>query len=286
MRYLLLLAYVVVLAIVLVGLESILRVSGAPVSLTDSRGIGEVSLLVIVLGSLLVFVQYAAGVNPVSFFRHYAARWRRALAGWATMAAFTMLLASLLLAVFISLGRATWSAEHWDALGLRVLGLTLANLAAALVLATTEELIFRASLLRYLRSSLSAQTTLVAILVSSAIFAVSHLVAFKDDPSGILSLMVGLFLLGTLLATTYVVTGSIACSIGVHFGLLGFKVILRETHIAAFQGDVRTGLDFYILMVSLILLVLVLRKWLWARFAIEPAALLEEDLRAKRISSF
>jgi len=36
----------------------------------------------------------------------------------------------------------------------------------------------------------------------------------------------------------------------------------------------------------LTLLVIALRRQLWARFAVEPAALLDEDVRAGRISSF
>lgn len=286
MRYVRLALFIVALCVFLLALEAALTLAGAPISLRDTRGAGQMGLLAITVAAIMLFVRYVGGINPFLFVWHYAANWRRALAGFATMALAAMLLAAVLTAVFIRLGWATWSPEHWAALGPKILAITLANLLAAIVLALTEELIFRGALMRYLRSDLTPANTVAAVLASALLFAVPHLIAFQKGADAVMPLMVGLFLLGVLLATTYVVTGSIACAIGLHFGLLGFKVILRETDIATFNGDVRTGPDFFVMMVVLTLLVVLLRRRLWARFAVEPAALLDEDVRAGRISSF
>ena len=286
MRYVHIAILIVILALAFVVIEGLLRLTGAPISLTDSRGAGQMGLLGLTIGALVWFSWIMCRISPWQFLGHYVAHWRRALAGFATMFLTVMLLATVLFAIFLALGWAKWSWAHWDRLSLWILVVTLANLVAALVLATCEELIFRAILLRYLRSSLELPNTVIAILVSSAIFAATHLIAFQGSSQSILPLMIGLFLLGVLLATTYVVTGSLACAIGLHFGLLGFKVILRETDIGTFGGDVRTGPEFFVMMIVLTLAVIALRKQLWARFAAEPAALLDEDMRAGRISSF
>ncbi len=286
MRYLILAAFVIGLAALLVGIETVMRLSGTAVSLTDTRGIGQVTLLAVSLGTLLVFVHFVIGVNPFQFLWHYVGRWRRALAGFAFMALSLLLLSATLFVVFIAFGWAKWSSQHWQALDAAIVSATLAALLVALLLATVEELIFRATVLRYLRHGLGLEVTITAIVASAALFAVSHLIAFRDDPGEIVPLMVGLFLLGVVLATTYVVTGSLTCAIGVHFGLLGFKIILRKTQLGTFGGDVRTGVDFYLLMICLVVALVLFRKQLWQRFAIEPAALLAEDLRLKRISSF
>lgn len=286
MRYLILAAFVIGLAALLIAIETILRLSGAAISLTDTRGVGQVTLLAVSLGMLVVFVHFVIGVNPFQFLWHYMRRWRRAAAGFLVMALSILLLSAALFAIFLALGWATWSWPHWQALDAAIVAATLSALLVAVLLATVEELIFRATVLRYLRRRLDLDVTVTAIVVSAALFAVSHLIAFRDDPGDIVPLMVGLFLLGVVLATTYVVTGSLTCAIGVHFGLLGFKIILRKTQIGTFGGDVRTGADFYLLMICLTVGLVLLRRQLWQRFAIEPAALLEEDLRLKRISSF
>ncbi len=286
MRYIRFFVFLVTLALLLVAVEGALRLVGAPISMRDSRGVGQVLMLTLAFLWILGFIRYVAHIGSIDFLLHYVKHWRRALSGFLAMAGTTLGLAAAVFGLFVALGWAIWSAEHWAALDMRILAKTVGALLAALVLATTEELIFRATFLRYLRDSLSPGPTIAAILASSAVFSVSHLIALREAGAPFLPLLTGLFLLGVLLATTYVVTGSIACSIGLHFGLLGFKVILRETDIGSFGGDVRAGPDFFVMMALLTIIVVLYRKRLWARFSIEPAALLDDDIKAKRISSF
>lgn len=285
MRYVKLFAFLASLSLGLIVLEGLLHLLGAPISLRDTRGVGQVGLLVITILAIMLFVATVAGVNPMMFAWHYVRHWRRALSGFATILVFVLLLEVILTAVFVQFGRATWSPEHWQTLGPRILLIALTKMAVALVLAITEEIIFRATFMRYLRSALTSANTITAILVSAALFSISHLIALDGLRSNTEGLLFGLFLLGILLATTYVISGSIVCAIGFHFGLLGFKVFLRETGIVSFDGDVRASPEFYAIMITLIALVLLSRRLLWSHFAIEPAALLNEEVRNQHISS-
>lgn len=286
MRYIRFFAFLLSLAVLLALVECVLRAVGAPISLRDSRGVGQVLMLTISLLWLMAFVEFVAHISSIRFLMHYVRHWRRALAGFLTVFLVVILLSAVIFGVFVWFGWATWSQEHWAALDLLVIAIVIKSLFVALTLATTEELIFRASFLRYLRYSLRPGPTIAAIVVSSVVFSVSHLIALREAHDGVLPLLTGLFLLGILLGTTYVVTGSIACSIGLHLGLLGFKVILHKSDIGSFGGDVRTGPDFYLMMILLTAIVVLMRRQLWARFSIEPAALLDSDIHQKRISSF
>lgn len=286
MRYFRFFVFLVSLVALLFAVEGVLRLLGAPFSLRDTRGVGQVMTITLSFLWIIAFIEFVVKLSPVKFLVYYVQHWRRALAGMRFMLLTTLTVATGLFAIFLMLGWADWSSEHWAALNFVIIAITIKSLFEALVLATTEELIFRAAFLRYLRDSLRPGPTIAAILVSSAVFSLSHLIALREPDTAFLPLLAGLFLFGVMLSTTYVVTGSIACSIGLHFGLLGFKVILRETDIGSFGGDVRTGVDFFVMMVLLTVIVVLGRKRLWARFSVEPAALLDEDIKQQRISSF
>lgn len=94
------------------------------------------------------------------------------------------------------------------------------------------------------------------------------------------SLLFGLFLLGGLFIVTYIASGSLACAIGMHAGLLGFKVFLRRTDLLDYQPDVwwlggsediRLAPITWLLMVLIGIFIWVTRRQLRRHFYIEPA---------------
>ena len=216
-----------------------LRLSRSSYSLADSRGPGEWAFIAIALAAVLLFSRYVARVDSLQFIARYAMQWRRTLKGFLLTFGVTMLFAAAGYLVLAALGYVQWSQAAWENLRSDVVEKSAIALLIVLVLASVEETIFRAFLLRYLRYNDTFWVTVGAVVVSSAIFSVSHLVALIDvwHLIGKTSLLTGLFLIGLLLGTVYVVTGSLACSIGVHCGLLGFKVVLIRTDVINLASD-------------------------------------------------
>ena len=221
------------------AIEAVLRLSRSSYSLADSRGPGEWAFIAIALAAVLLFSRYVARVDSLQFIARYAMQWRRTLKGFLLTFGVTMLFAAAGYLVLAALGYVQWSQAAWENLRSDVVEKSAIALLIVLVLASVEETIFRAFLLRYLRYNDTFWVTVGAVVVSSAIFSVSHLVALIDvwHLIGKTSLLTGLFLIGLLLGTVYVVTGSLACSIGVHCGLLGFKVVLIRTDVINLASD-------------------------------------------------
>src|SRR5690606_5300440 len=108
------------------------------------------------------------------------------------------------------LGGVQVSQEAVAQLTWKILERTIIAMFIVVILATTEELIFRVFLMRYLRWSAAPAVTIGAVLFSSLVFATSHNLT---DPLAWLSpsehpLFIGLFLLGILLCTAYIASGS------------------------------------------------------------------------------
>ena len=221
------------------AIEAVLRLSRSSYSLGDSRGPGEWAFIAIALAAALLFSRYVARVDSLQFVARYVMLWRRTLKGFLLTLGATMLFAAAGYLALAALGYVQWSQAAWENLRSDIVQKSAIALLIVLVLASVEETIFRAFLLRYLRYNDTFWVTVGAVVVSSAIFSVSHLVALIDvwHLIGKTSLLTGLFLIGLLLGTVYVVTGSLACSIGVHCGLLGFKVVLIRTDVINLASD-------------------------------------------------
>jgi membrane protease YdiL (CAAX protease family) len=177
-----------------------------------------------------------------------------------------------------ALGYVEWSQENWENLRVGIAEKIAIAWLIVLLLVLVEEAIFRGFVLRYLRYDDSPWVTVSAVVVSSAIFSASHIIAlahawsFMDDR---VALLTGLFIIGLLLGTTYVVTGSLACSIGVHCGLLGFKVVLIRTHVVSLvpdwlvADDIRCAPLAWLAFLLATLALIVWRRRLHAAFSIE-----------------
>ena len=243
MRYIRITIFLVLVGAAMLAAEAALRFFGSSYSLTDSKGPGQIAVFTIVLPSILLFTWYVALIDPLQFMARYLTQWRRTLKGFLLTFGVTVLVAAAGYLLLAALGNVRWSHEAWQDLGDALAAKIAVALIVVLMLAVTEELIFRSFLLRYLRYNNTLWVTVGAVVVSSAIFSASHFIALigvwelvSKGP-----MLFGLFLIGILLGTTYVVTGSLACSIGVHCGLIGFKVILIKTQLLHLVPDWLVG---------------------------------------------
>lgn len=280
-RYLSLFALFAVVFAACAVVELLLRWSGAGVSLTDTKGIGQVALFVVIIPLLIAFAVPRGG-GPAAFLGLYKGRIGRALAGFAAMWLQAVILMALAYALLGALGYVSWSGKAWANLSAQLLEKTLVALLVVVVLAFTEEMIFRAFVLRHLRWNSTPAVTVAAVAAGSAIFSLSHLISYKDAWTfqEVGGLLFGLWLLGSLFAVTYIATGSIACSMGMHAGLLGFKVFLRRTDLLDYRPDVwwlgnsndlRLAPVTWLLMLVVGVIVWSTRHTLRRHFYIEPA---------------
>ena len=260
-------------------IEAVLRLSRSSYSLGDSRGPGEWAFIAIALAAALLFSRYVARVDSLQFVARYVMLWRRTLKGFLLTFGATMLFAAAGYLALAALGYVQWSQAAWENLRSDIVEKSAIARLIVLVLASVEETIFRAFLLRYLRRNDTFWVTVGAVVVSSAIFSVSHLVALIDvwHLIGKASLLTGLFLIGLLLGTVYVVTGSLACSIGVHCGLLGFKVILIRTDVINLvpdwlvNDDIRRSPLAWLVFLAATLAIVLWRRRLHEAFRVETA---------------
>ena len=271
------------IAAVGVAAEGVFQYFGSEHSLTDRSGPGQLMLFAIVIPSLLWFSWVVAGVSPLQLGARYLGEPRRVLGGFLLMYGVATLTLAIALLILAALGRAEWSESAWEAISPRTVRRTAVALLVVLVLATVEELIFRAFFLRYLRSNDTLRVTIAAVLGSSLIFSLSHLIALPApwyDP-GKIPLLFGLFMIGVLTGTAYVATGSIACSVGIHCGLLGFKVFFRHTGLVNLtpdgswwlggSADLRVGPLSWLVLLAMTAAIILARHWLRRRFWVEDA---------------
>ncbi len=233
LRYVNIALFAAATVVVLLVVEKLFEFSGSSYSLYDTRGPGQVTLYLLVLILCAGFVRYVARASVGDYLGRYWRERGRAGRGFLTMFGSAVIASLVIYSCFALVGQLGWSETGWQTFSAGVARKTVVALLVVVVLATTEELIFRGFLMRYLRFDISAGATIAAVLVSSFIFAMVH--KFTDlsawlDPANA-PLFIGLFVLGVLLCVTYLSTGSLACSIGVHSGLLGTKVFLRETNL-------------------------------------------------------
>ena len=281
MRYAYICVFLLFVPIPVALLEGIFSLTGSGLSIFDTRGAGQVLMLLTVLVTVLAFVQFVARDSIAGFFGVYMANWKKALAGFVTMLALAWSVVIAAYAVVGMLGFVQWSSEGWEAMNLHIAERAAVALLVVLVLATTEELMFRVFLMRYLRWNTSAAVTVGAVVFSSFVFASLHKLG---EPAAWFSveefkLFVGLFLLGVLLCVTYIVTGSFWCAVAIHSGLLGSKAFLRKTNLINVEtgsswligdsADLRRAPIVWLLFIGLAVAIYLMSRTLNARFAIE-----------------
>jgi membrane protease YdiL (CAAX protease family) len=280
LRYLKIILFFIFLPVPLFLLEGIFLVTGSGLSITDGNGVGQVSALLVVIAMVAVFSRFVAKERPFGFLYFYLRNWRPALRGFAIFGGVTLFLSVSAYAILWLFGKATISQEAIAAFNYKVFEDTVVTLLTALVVALTEEIVFRTFLMRYLRWNRTALVTVGAVLFSSFIFVISHRL---DEPLYWFSgnnwqLFVGLFLLAVLLSVTYLSTASFLCNVGIHFGLLFTEVVRFRTHIIELNNDnwwfgssydVRMAPILWLLFICATALIFLSRKTLRRNFAIE-----------------
>jgi membrane protease YdiL (CAAX protease family) len=278
------------IAVVSIGAELAFGLLGTDYSLTQRSGLGQKIFFAIGFAAILWFSPVVAKVSTMGFLWGYLSDWRRMMGGFAAMfliAFGSMILLHVILGLF---GWVHWNSRAWEALTPKIWERTALALLIVVVLATAEELIFRGFVLRYLRARATRDVTVAAVVVSAAIFSALHAPRYilTEDSLLYIPVLTGLFFLGVLLGTVYVTTGSLACCIGIHAGLLGFKVFERRTYLAMYEPnwlfgirtdglDLRAGPAIWLLLIGATLLFVVFRSWLWPRLWIETAVAAENS---------
>ena len=233
LRYVWVCLFMAGMLVPLAAIEWTFGATGSGLSLFDTRGAGQVTLLLSILVMVLAYWRYVAGGDPAALFSRYLHQWRRASRGfWSVYLVLTIVIVLIYLGLAAA-GRMGFSQEAWDAFGYKTLERTIVGVLGVVVLATTEEIMFRVFLMRHLRWNESGPVTAAAIVFSSFVFAASHNLT---DPLAWLTpeqmpLFVGLFVFGAAHAVVYIATGSFWCNIGMHTALLGSKVVLRKTEL-------------------------------------------------------
>ena len=261
------------------GAQSIFGAVGISIDLMAASGAGQIINYLIVLICAYLFATLVWRQSVTGYFFLYFQNWRKALGGFSVCAGLALSVGMLWYMFVFAAGGARWSSAAWAQTDAHELLKLLLPDLIAIILATTEEILFRALAFRYLLTSTTRWAVFRAMIVSSIIFALAH--RFDDPLSWLelrfVGLLIGLTLLGCLLALVYYLTNSLACSIGTHTGLI-WIALAKKTQIiqVASSGwdisnsfDPRTGPAAWLLFILLAVLFWSLRRWLRPSFEIE-----------------
>jgi membrane protease YdiL (CAAX protease family) len=202
-----------------------------PIDLTANKGAGQVLLYVIVIGTIVLFTTKIWKQDISAAVRQYSGVSGRIAKGFWTCAGISLLLQLPIYGLLFHAGILDISdyARH-KSIPTLVINILISQIVMV-VLATSEEGIFRGFLFNYLRGDWKKGNVAAAVVISSIIFGLSHEFHTLNhwlEPA-YYGKLIGLVLLGVLLAVTYQSTRSIACSIGVHASLLWLDENRRVT---------------------------------------------------------
>jgi membrane protease YdiL (CAAX protease family) len=257
----------------------IFNTTAIPLDLMAASGAGQFVNYLIVLSCAYLFTTLVWRQSVIGFFFLYFQNWRKGLSGFSFCAGLTVAIAFLWYMFVFAAGGARWSSAAWAQTDTHVLVKLFSTCLVGIAVAITEEILFRSLAFKYLLSSTTPWTVIRAMVLSAIIFALVHRF---DDPLSWLEikwtgLLIGLILLGCLLALVYCLTNSLACSIGAHSGLI-WIAMAKKTQIlqVVYSGwditnsfDPRTGPAAWLLFILLAVQFWSLRHWLRKKFAIE-----------------
>jgi len=259
--------------------QSIFDAAHIPIDLTAASGVGQIINYAIVLICAYLFTTLVWRQSVIGFFVIYFQNWRKTLKGFLFCAGLSVTVAFAWYMFVFAAGGARWSSVAWALIDTHAVGKLFLTCLVGIVIAATEEILFRSLAFKYLLNAATTAAIVRAIFLSSIIFALSHRF---DNPLAWLDLketglLIGLVLLGCLLALVYYLTNSIACAIGTHSGLIWIAMVKKTQIIqVAHSGwditnsfDPRTGPAAWILFILLSVLFWSLRRWMRKTFAIE-----------------
>lgn len=228
-------------------------------TLLASRSIGKIAFTTIAILHLVFFLL----IRPQKFFKQflkvsvYFCKER----GWfSTLAIFFFIFFTLHWLVLLGM-LSTGVIQYIPQWGTPKLSLIFSiswGILVTFFLAWSEELIFRGMLYQYFAEHWQPLTSLLA---ASLLFMLVH---DLSDPLNLISedwqLGLGLFLLGVMLNTIFVITGKLYTCMGAHMGLIGVKVVLRRMRFLS-PIDLRQYLLVHLLFFLFILtLIFIYRK--------------------------
>jgi len=202
-----------------------------PIDLTANKGAGQILLYLIVIGVIVWFTRNVWKQDLKAAVAPYLSNWKRVTKGFWICAGASLALQTPIYLLLFHLGILHISQyARSKSLGILVFNIVISQIVM-LVLATSEEGIFRGFLFSYLRGNGKKGSVVAAVIISSVIFGLSH--EFHTLRHWLMpeyyGKLIGLIILGVLLSITYQSTRSISCSIGVHASLLWLDEIRRQT---------------------------------------------------------
>jgi membrane protease YdiL (CAAX protease family) len=216
------------------------------------------------------------------FARVYVSQPSRAARGLLVMFGIGLAIPVVLCGVLAVTGHAAWD-ENGDAgrIGV-VLQTTVLSILLALIVAVSEELVFRGFVTSYLRWNASQIVSVGAVASSALAYALAHNLS---DPAAWLtaddsSLLVGLFSLGVLLAVSYLASRSLWCPIGLHAALVAFDLAILQGDVISLDlspwwlgsgGDIREAPALWLAFGTASAGMIMARSWLKDRLAVEPS---------------
>ena len=227
MRYIFLSLLLAIAALGSALLENFYTESGTLLSLVQEKGVAPYLIAAPLIGALVL---WTAPGSVGRFARLYAMRPTLAVRGFMVTFALGLAIPLALSIVLALAGQAGWGPNAQLGRMNVLLHSTVAAFLLACVVAIPEEMLFRGFLVSYLRSNSSPTATMAAILFSALIFALAHNLRdpFAWFAPGEIPLLVGLFLLGVLLAITYLATRSLWGPIGLHVALVMFDLAILQ----------------------------------------------------------
>ena len=285
MRFLLLLCLEVAIPVAGGVVRAVVRAAGGNLEFRYNSDAGVVTLYLLGLLGMAIFARSVGAVSLRGSLAPYRARGRRVLFGFVLGASFVVAVLLLDYLLLRWVGTAAWQPglQRWD---FSLAARTLLALGVVILIATAEECIFRGFAFNYLRSSGARSATVGAVFGSALLFALAHHLFY--DPKLMFTrseglLLTGVFFLGVLLAVVYLASGSLACAVGVHAGLLLVEIFARNKRTRlvlvsqpawwmGVNGDLRTAPAAWLQIIALTLIVLWVERWARPLTAIEPPA--------------
>jgi membrane protease YdiL (CAAX protease family) len=274
MRYLHLIA---LLAVVMVSTRAL---EAAAPGLTPILGERETGPYLVGAIGICTLIALTCPQSVRRFIRFYSTNLPKSAAGFLIMLVFGLAMLLALTMLLALSGRATWGEGGISPAPHLIPIAVAATLLGAIAIAVPEEVLFRGFVVSYLRWDTSPLVSITAVVASALIFAAAHNIENPIvwlTPAG-LPLFIGLFLLGALLAVSYLATRSLWCSIGLHAALVAFDRAVLDTHLVAIDlspwwmggtDDVREAPALWLTFVIAALLFIPFRNWLRSRLAIE-----------------
>ena len=237
-------------------------------NLMASRGIGKVAFISMVIFQLILFLI----IQPLPFLEKCLdssllflkkTTWIKTFFFYFSI---FFVLHALLLVFFYNLGYAYYN-PNWGKFNIELILKLLWGFFVVFMLAWTEETIFRGISYQYIAQQFSKITS---IFIASLIFMLAH---DLYNPLNLITknwkLGLGLFLLGFLLNTIFVITGKLYAGMGIHAGLVFVKVVLRRARFIIIpisglpfwaNSDLRQSLLIHILFLILIISLILTNK--------------------------